>query len=172
MKLSEITAGETCKTRDHEHIVLEHLPDGTTACLLKDLLPARRFDACSGNWAESELRKYLNGEFFERLYSDVGAENIVEHTVDLTSDDGRTDYGTTTDKISLLTDTLYRRHVLTLDMYNPGSWWWLVTPMWTKNWTDCVRAVDYFGILDYDNCYDDVGVRPFYVLRSDAEVQK
>lgn len=170
MKLSEINPGKTCKTGELEHIVLEHKEDGTTLCLLKNLLPARRFNAKSGNWAESEIREYLNGEFYERLAADVGAENIVDHTVDLTSDDGRADYGTVTDTISLLTDSLYRRFINILDNYNPGHWWWLATPLSTKHWTDCVRAVDDIGIPNDYCCDYDGGVRPFYILKSDISI--
>ena len=49
----------------------------------------------------------------------VGKDNIIQHKVDLTADDGRTDYGVCDDYISLLTCDMYRKCVYILEKYNP-----------------------------------------------------
>lgn len=176
MKLSEIKAGETFKTGNLESICLEHREDGTTLCLLKDFCKYMRFDEKSGNYANSKIRKYLNTEFYEKLAEEVGAENIVKHTVDLTSDEGHKDYGTVTDKVSLLTCDLYRHYVNILDKYNPNRGWWLATPItvrWiTGHWKCCLRIVHSDGILSFTDCDICGGVRPFYVLKSSISVSK
>ena len=108
---------------------------------------------------------------FFNVSQEVGAENIIEHTVDLASDEGSKKYGSVQDKVSLLTCELFRKYHDILEKYNPGRWWWLATPIAVEGWEDCVRAVSDFGMLLYYYCYyDDGGVRPFYILNSSISV--
>lgn len=101
MTLSKVEVGNTFKTESMEHIVLEHLPDGKTVCMLKDFYKRAKFDNDSNDYKKSSIRKMLNTEFLDKLSAEVGAENIIEHTVDLTSDEGNKKYGSVQDKISL-----------------------------------------------------------------------
>ena len=170
MTLSKVEVGNTFKTETMEHIVLEHLPDGKTVCMLKDFYKRAKFDNDSNDYKNSSIRKMLNTEFLDKLVKEVGAENIVEHTVDLTSDEGSKKYGSVKDKISLLTCELFRKYHDILEKYNPGRWWWLATPIAVPGWDDCVRAVFNLGLLNY-GVYDIVGgVRPFYILNSSISV--
>lgn len=166
MTLAEITAGNTCKTETMEHIVLEHLPNGRTACLLKDFDTVMQFDKKTGIYTNSNIRKYLNSKFLDKLSAEVGAENIFEHTVDLTSDEGNKKHGSVTDKASLLTCELFRKYNEILEKYNPGRPWWLATPFAIEYWEDCARAVYISGVLYFINCSYVGGVRPFYILNS------
>ena len=171
MKLSEKAIGTTFKTENLEHIILSHDEEnGTTKCLLKDFWKTSRFDKDTANYVASDIRNDLNTKFLKTLAAEVGAENIVEHTVDLTTDDGRKDYGTVTDKISLLTTTQFREFIEILDKYNPGRWWWTATALSSKTWTDCVRCVVSIGILNDNYCNISGGVRPFYILKSSISV--
>ena len=170
MTLSKVEVGNTFKTETMEHIVLEHLPDGKTVCMLKDFYKRAKFDNDSNDYKNSSIRKMLNTEFLDKLSAEVGAENIVEHTVDLTSDEGSKKYGSVQDKISLPTCEIIRKYHDILEKYNPGRWWWLATPIAVEGWDDCVRAVDYGGMLSYIRCGDDGGVRPFYILNSSISV--
>lgn len=170
MTLSKVEVGKTFNIGTMEHIVLEQLPDGKTVCLSKDIVKRMEFDKETGVYTNSDMRKYLNSKFLDKLAKEVGAENIIEHTVDLTSDEGSKKYGSVQDKVSLLTCELFRKHNEILEKYNPGRWWWLATPIAVEGWDDCVRAVGSYGILSYD-CYDYVGgVRPFYILNSSISV--
>ena len=162
MKLSEKAIGTTFKTGKLEHIILAHDEgSGTTMCLLKDFWKTARFDNDTANYVT---------KFLKVLATEVGAENIVEHTVDLITDDGRKDYGTVTDKISLLTTTQFREFIEILDKYNPGRWWWTATALSSKTWTDCVRCVLFDGILYFSYCDFCGGVHPFYILKSSISV--
>ena len=169
--LADVPVGETFKVDDMEFIVLEHTDDGTNV-ILKDFWKTAKFDDNTSNYAKSEIRKELNGEFYNKLAVLVGKRNIVEHTVDLTTDDGRKDYGNVTDDISLLTCDMYRKYVDILDKYNPNKWWWLVTSWSTAaNGYHCtVRCVNYDCTLDYINCDNYYGVRPFCRLVSSISV--
>lgn len=170
MTLSKVEVGNTFKTETMEHIVLEHLPDGKTVCLSKDIEKRMEFDKETGVYTNSDMRKYLNSKFLDKLAKEVGAENIVEHTIDLTSDEGSKKYGSVKDKVSLLTCELFRKYHDILKKYNPGRWWWLATPIAVEGWGDCVRVVRDDGLLDYDYCCFDGGVRPFYILNSSISV--
>ena len=172
LKLADIPAGETFKLGNHEFIVLEQSGD-TTAILRKDLLPGQRFGS-DNNFKGSDVGKTCN-KFARELSAIIGEDNIVEHTVDLTSDDGLKDYGTIKCRCSLLTSDLYRRYVDILDKFNPDEWWWLATAHSTKrhendSWVKCVSPSGfiYFDYFDYR----DRGVRPFCILKSTIFVSK
>lgn len=172
MTLAEIKVGNTCKTETMEHIVLEHLPDGKTVCLSKDIVTSMAYDKKTGIYTNSNIRKYLNSKFLDKLSAEVGAENIIEHTVDLTSDEGNKKHGSVQDKVSLLTCELFRKYNEILEKYNPGRWWWLATPFAIEYWEDCARAVSYNGRLSYCNYSIVGGVRPFYILNSSISVSE
>ena len=170
MTLSKVEVGKTFNIGTMKHIVLEHLPDGKTVCLSKDIVKRMEFDKETGVYTNSDMRKYLNSKFLDKLAKEVGAENIIEHTVDLTSDEGSKKYGSVQDKVSLLTCELFRKYNEILEKYNPGRWWWLCTPIDVPGWEDCVRAVYNSGLLDFNFYYFDGGVRPFYILNSSISV--
>ena len=173
IKLADIAVGETCKIGEHEFIVLEQLGD-TTAIIRKNLLPDQQFGN-SNNFDGSDVGRTCY-DFAAEIAAIIGAENIVEHTVDLTSDDGLKDYGTIKSRCSLLTTDLYRRYVDILDSFKPNAWWWLATAHSTKrhendSWVKCVSPS---GSIDYDHCgnYGVSGVRPFCILKSNIFVSK
>ena len=172
IKLSDISTGETFKIGEYEFIAMEHSKE-TTSALLKAFLHDEKAFGKNNNYNGSYIDDMCND--FARTISDiVGDENLIEHTVDLTSDDGLKDYGKIKRKVSLLTTDLYRRYVETLDKYNPKKYWWLVTAYSTpahsaSNWVKCVSpgGVIYIGLCSSNN-----GVRPFCILKSNILVSK
>ena len=172
-QLKNIPVGETFKVNDLEFIVLEHTEE-TTSVILKDVWETTAFDSSSNDYKESSIRKSLNTDFYKSLSDAIDSENIVNHTVNLTADDGRTDYGACDDNISLLTCDMYRKYVYILEKYNPQRWWWLATPYSTKSngFELSVRCVDFTGTLHYYNCSLNFGVRPFCILKSNIFVSK
>ena len=163
--------GKIAKIGDYEFIVLKK-DDDTVQLLLKGLLEERvQFDSDCNNFAESSIRNYLDN-FADKLAEIVGEENIVEHTVDLTADDGLKCYGSCDCRVSLLTAQMYREHVYTIDEFKINKWWWLATAYSTPK-HDCeawVKCVSPFGLIRYDN-YDIInGVRPFCILKSNIFV--
>ena len=173
IRLSDIPAGEAFKLGDHEMIVLEQSGD-TTAVIRKELLVDSVVFGKNNRYEGSNVDAECN-KFADEIAAIVGAENLVEHTVDLTSDDGLKDYGKIRRRASLLTADLYRRYVEILDKHKIDKWWWLATPHSTarhKNasWVKCVVPS---GIIDYDGYYDGLdGVRPFCILKSNIFVSK
>ena len=136
------------------------------ACLADKLEERMQFDSSCNDWKESNLRDYLNTEFYKQLADAVGAENIIPFERDLLSMDGQTEYGTCEDKVSLLTVDEYRKHRALIP--NADYWWWMITPDSTKcnDDTTWVRVVSPSGDVDDDNYYDNGGVRPFCIFSS------
>ena len=166
-KLKEIKPGEIFKFGGYEWIKLEE--EGL--CLMKDILEERAFDEDSNDWRKSELRKYLNNNFYETL-TENGADgkDFLMIETDLTADDGLKDYGTSKDLISLMTADLYRknRHLL-----KPiDDWWWLATPKTcTSNFKHLTLVIDYDGMLSDDATWEDThSVRPLCNLKSETKV--
>ena len=109
VKLSDIPVAETFKIGKYEFFVLKQRCD-TTAVMLKSLLRESEKFGENNNYDGSNVDKICN-DFAKEIGDIVGEENIVEHTVDLTSDDGLDDYGQIKRKMSLITCEQYRsRH--------------------------------------------------------------
>ena len=169
--LTEFVAGELVTIGGIEFVVLEQR-DGETALITKECIGEETaFGENSNNYAESIVDNICES-FAELLEDSVGEENLVEFDVDLTSDDGLKDYGQIRRKCALITADMYRRYVDILDLHNPKKYWWLATPHSTKRhendkWVECVSPS---GIIRGGHYFNDIGVRPFCILKSDIFV--
>ena len=136
------------------------------SCLAEKLEERMIFDSDCNNWQASDLRNYLNTDFFKKLAEVVGEDNIVSFERDLLSLDGQTEYGTCEDKVSLLTVDEYRTHRKLIP--NADYWWWLITPDSTKcnDDTTCVNVVRPSGDFSSCICYCSYGVRPVCIFSS------
>ena len=172
-RLADIAVADTFQIGQHEFVVLEHSGD-TTAVIRKDLLVERTEFGENNNYAGSRVEEICN-QFGAEIETVIGKDNLVEHTVDLTADDGLKDYGTVKRGMSLLTAGQYRRYVEILDKHKVDAWWWLATPYSTPaHENDCwVKCVAPSGCINY-NFYCNVinGVRPFCILKSNIFVSK
>ena len=162
IRLSDIPAGDTFKIGQDEFIVLEQSND-TTAVIFKNLKYECEEFGTNNNYENSNVDKLCN-----QLVECFGVDGLVEHTVDLTSDDGLKDYGKIRRKMSLLTTEMYRKYVHILDKHKVDSWWWLATAYSTpthdnSSWVKCVSPSGSIGNINYDS-YG--GVRPFCILKS------
>lgn len=168
VRLGDVPVGQVVKLGEYEFVVLEH-NNGTTQLIMKDILEDDvKFGEDNNDYRKSNVRKMLD-EFADKLASIVGGDNIIQHAVDLTSEDGLKDYGSVMERVSLLTAEKYRKFVDILDMHKPDVWWWLATPHSTSRhendeWVKCVSPRGYFG---GGSCYGNYAVRPFCILNSD-----
>ena len=172
IKLSDISTGETFKIGEYEFIAMEHSKE-TTAVLLKAFLHDEKAFGKNNNYNGSYIDDICN-DFAKKISNIVGDDNLIEHTVDLTSDDGLKDYGSIKRKMSLLTCNQYRKYVEILDKHKIDAWWWLSTAYSTpthenSSWVKCVSP--YGGIFNV-RYYYDFGVRPFCILKSNILVSK
>jgi hypothetical protein len=135
-------------------------------CIASDVIEYRAFDKQNrNNFALSQIRDYLNGEFFYGLVKAGAPEEIFDvFPLDLTTDDGLRDYGIDNVRIGLITCDEYRA----LRLYIPriDKWWWTATADSPTN--SYVRCVYTDGSLNNSNAYAGYfGVRPLCVLKSE-----
>lgn len=136
-------------------------------CLADRLEESMEFDSDSNDWRNGDLRKHLNGDFFEELSEAIGENNIIPFQRDLLSLDGQTEYGTCEDKVSLLTVDEYRKYrsmIPNTDEY----WWWLITPWSTpcNDYKTSVAVVSSSDVIYRDICDNYDGVRPLCIFSS------
>lgn len=172
IKLKDIPVGETFNVGNYEFVALEQSND-TAAVIMKELLHNEEQFGKNNNFADSNVDA-LCEKFGKEIAGIVGENNLIEHTVDLTSDDGLKDYGRIKRKMSLLTAELYRRYVEALDKHKIDAWWWLSTAHSTPthenaSWVKCVSPVGRIGRGSY---YYYGGVRPFCILNSNIFVSR
>ncbi len=168
VKLSNLKPKDEFKIGDEVFIVLEQTENGTKVI-------AKEFAYCNvkfgdnSNWKASPIRKALNNEYFKKIAAIIGEKNILSMDRDLTSLDGLDDYGTCTDKVSLLTVAEYAKFhkILGLKSNYPDCWW-LITPASTpsNDYTRDVCIVNSNGFLSWYGSDYSYGVRPFLTLES------
>ena len=170
-ELGKVKVGDTFKVGAYEFIVLEHLHNGQTVAIMKDLLIDDEKFGDNNNYNGSNVDNICN-EFAQKLETLIGAENLIEHTVDLTSANGMTCYGKVERKVSLLTLENLRKYGNVLCKHRLEKWWWLSTAMgtekWgTKTWCACVSP---YGDVYFSLCGSGNGVRPFCIFSTNIFV--
>lgn len=166
-QLADFKAGDTVKIGGFEMVVLEQHGEETSLILKNLYVEESEFgenNNYDGSYVDEQCRK-----FALELASIVGEDNVVEHEVDLTSNDGLKCYGTVDRRASLLTADMYRKYVDVLDAVKLDKWWWLATP-WSTARHDhevCVLCVAPSGNFSFGGYGSGViGVRPFCILKS------
>ena len=165
--LKEVGIGDIFKIAGFEFIKF-YEADGNTVAVAKDCWFESKFGA-NNNFAESKILKKLKEEYLPKLEEAIGADNIIEHEVDLLSLDGSDKWGKIKSKISLPTFDFYRKNVKIFDKNNPKKWWWLSTPETTSehigndDWVTCASSL---GGIGYFDSYCNIGVRPFCIFSS------
>ena len=136
-------------------------------CIASECIGNGAFDAQNRNdFAASDIRAFLNGEFLQKLIGAGAPEEMFEHfNIDLTADDGLKDYGGDRVRVGLITCDEYRLLRGNLPEL-PDAWWWTATPDSPKN--SYVRSVYSDGTLGINcACNGSRGVRPLCVLKSE-----
>lgn len=160
--------GKIAHIGEYEFIVInsdEKL--GTTELLLKGKLGEDVVFGSNNDFRISNVKKILD-KFADEISDIIGEENLIEHIVDLTADDGLKCYGTIKAKMSLFTAQMVRENVEILDEFKLDEWWWTCTPYSTPkhenvSWIKCVSPRGFIG----NNFYDFVhAVRPFCIVKS------
>lgn len=163
---SKVEIGDTFKINGLVWKVID-ITDKGYKCLAERLKDNMQFDSNCNDWKKSELREYLNTEFYYGLALTVGEENIIPFERDLLSLDGQTEYGTCEDKVSLLNVDEYRKYRSLLPNTN-NYWWWLISPWSTpcNGYERLVAVVSSSGVFRGWNYGNDFGVRPVCIFSS------
>ena len=173
VKLSDLKPKDEFKIGDEVFIVLEQTEEGTIV-ISKEFAYCNMKFGDNSDWKVSPIRKTLNNEYFKKIAAIIGEKNILTMDRDLTSLDGLDDYGTCTDKVSLLTSAEYVKYHKILGLKsNYPDWWWLITPASTPSNDDYldVCVVRPNGIFDWVGSDIRESVRPFMTLNSSISVQ-
>ena len=174
VELSALNPGETFKVGKHDFIVLEQ-KQGQAMVISKGFMADDVvFDDNSRNYNESSLKKLIESNIQPIIEDAVGADNLVEHEVDLTSVDMQNEFGTCSCKVRPITFNEVRRYNDLLVNKDLDDWWWTCTP-WSAEERGCkysIAVVSPSGNFNYYCCFYDFGVRPFCILKSNIFVSK
>lgn len=174
MELKQLKAGEVFKIGEHDFIVLEQFEE-SAAVISKDLMAESViFDRSTRNYNESSLKKLIDDEILKEIESVVGADNVVEHEVDLTSVDMQNEFGTCICKVRPITFDEARKYNDLLVNKDLPDWYWTCTPWSTKErgWDWSVAVVCPSGDICFSFYVNCIGVRPFCILKSNIFVSK
>ena len=119
------------------------------------------------NYAESNVAEYLdNSQLLKDLKEKFG-DKLIPFSLSLTSMDGFKDYGIKNHCLLAIPNIQvlmkYGEDIPTID-----NTYWLATPNQTPRRGDssCVRCVYRNGVEDYGGCCWELGVRPFFIIKS------
>lgn len=174
VKLESLKAGETFCIGENDYIVIEQ-HEGKTKVISKDFIAEdREFADDTADYKTSGLRKYIEAEIQPTIENEVGTENLVEHTVSLTTVDGQNDYGELTCKVRPITFDEARQYNNLIVNKDLNDWWWTCTA-WTspnREYNRSVAVVLPSGCINCYVCNGCRGVRPFFILKSNIFVSK
>jgi hypothetical protein len=173
VKLESLKAGETFCIGENDYIILKQ-HEGKTKVISKDFIAEdREFADDTADYKTFGLRKYIEAKIQPTIENEVGAENLVEHTVSLTTVDGQNDYGELTCKVRLLTFDEARQYNNLIVNKDLDDWWWTCTA-WTspnREYNRLMAVVRPSGFV-FGYCNLGHGVRPVFILKSNIFVSK
>lgn len=170
VQLSELQSGETFKIGEHDFIVLEQNGcNGTTNVISKDFMAKNIvFGNDIRDYNNSNLKKVIENDIQPIIEDELGADNLVEHIVDLASIDMQHEFEPCTCKVRPITFDEARKYNDLLANKEIGDWWWTCTPWSTadRGWERAVTVVSPTGIFGNNYCDNGRGVRPFCIFSS------
>lgn len=155
--LEDLLPGAKFTYQDREYIRLGN-EQGGILCITADLWRTEQRFGDNANYKESEIKELLEKEFWGKKKD----KNVLDYTMDLTSDNGDDSLGTCTAKVGLLTCDLIRKYYKVIPKYK--DWWWTCTPWAYSSHAISVRHVYSSGDLDYYGASSDSGVVPACIL--------
>lgn len=171
VQLSELQPGETFKIGEHDFIVLEqNVCNGTTNVISKGFMAKGIvFDSNTRDYSKSNLKKVIESDIQPIIEAELGADNLVEHIVDLTSIDVQHEFEPCTCKVRPITFNEARQYNDLIVNKELDDWWWTCTPWSTadRGWKRTIAVVSPSGNFRYNRCYDSNGVRPFCIFSSE-----
>ena len=176
VQLCELHPGDTFKNGDHDFIVLDQNEYAETTAVISKGFMAENivFDDDTRDYNKSNLRKVIEEKIQPIVEAEVGAENIVEDSVDLTSVDMQEEFSRFKCKVRPITFDEARRYNDLLVNNELNDWWWTCTPWSTaeRGWAYSIAVVASSGHFSRGLCNSSGGVRPFCILKSNIFVSK
>lgn len=168
VELSTLNPGETFKISGHDFIVLAQ-EEGQTKVISKDFMAKdKQFDEDTKDYNKSSLKKLIETDIQPMIEAAVGAENLIEHEVDLISVDMQQEFKPCKCKVRPVTfDDAREFNDLLVNEELPG-YYWSCTPWSTekRGWKYSVTVVSPSGDFCSRNFNFNFGVRPFCIFSS------
>ena len=174
VQLSTLKPGETFKVGEHDFIVLKQ-GEEVTHVISKDFMAENiMFDGDTRDYKKSNLKKVIECDIQPLIEKEVGADNIVEHEVDLTSVDMQNEFGKCKCKVRSITFDEAREFNDLIVNENLDDWLWTCTPWSTekRGYKYSVAVVRPSGRFSNLGCNNFICVRPFCILKSNIFVSK
>lgn len=173
VELSTLVTGDEFKTDIGDFIVLEQ-EEGTTKVIAKELYKEDVVFGECNDYRKSKVRNACDNEILKDFESVFGADNIVEHDVDLTTLDGQKMFGEIKTKVRPLTfDEVRKYNSLVVDKSIPDLYWTVTA--WSseeRGYKYSMSVVAPSGYVSINNYSVSCGVRPFCILKSNIFVSK
>lgn len=174
VELSTLAPGDVFEIGKNDFIVLEQM-SFETKVISKDFMAENIvYDEDSRDYNESNLKKVIEDEIQPIIESEVGENNLVEHTVELTSVDMQHEFDDCKCKVRPITFDETRKYNNLLPNKELDDWWWTCTP-WSTAERGCkysIAVVSSAGVIDFNHCSISNGVRPVCILKSNIFVSK
>ena len=138
-------------------------------CIASKCISLRAFDEeKKNNFSDSSIRRWLNSSFLQDMIRNgMPEEALIDFVIDLTADDGLTDYAFDRVKIGLITCEEYRKLRKNIPEV-PGVRWWTATSDSVSPRNVCVKNVYLDGTLFHEDAdFGGCGVRPVCMLKSE-----
>lgn len=174
VQLSELKPGEVFKIGEHDFIVLEQ-KNGATKVISKGFMAEDAvFDEDTRDYNKSNLKKVIENEIQPIIEAKLGADNLVEHIVDLTSVDMQHEFEPCTCKVRPITFDEARQYNDLLVNEELGDCWWTCTPWSTaeRGWAYAIAVVYSSGDFSKHSYGTFNGVRPVCILKSNIFVSR
>lgn len=129
--LGSLKPGETFMIGEHEFIVLEQNYE-TTNVISKNIMAENvRFDGDTRDYNKSALKKYIDEKIKPIILKNVGAGNLVEHSVPLTSIDNQNEFNDCICEVRPITFDEAREYNDLLVNEDLPDYYWTITPLST-----------------------------------------
>lgn len=174
VELSTLAPGDVFEIGKNDFIVLEQIGAETKIISKNFMAEDIVYDEDSRDYNESNLKKVIEDEIQPIIESEVGENNLVEHTVELTSVDMQHEFDDCKCKVRPITFDEARKYNNLLPNKDLDDWWWTCTPWSTKErgWSYGMAVVSSAGNVNNGNCFNDRCVRPVCILKSNIFVSK
>lgn len=172
--LGSLKPGETFMIGEHEFIVLEQNYETTNVISKKLMAQNVRFDGDTRDYNKSALKKYIDEKIKPIILKNVGAGNLVEHSVPLTSIDNQNEFNDCICEVRPITFDEAREYNDLLVNEDLPDYYWTLTPWSTaeRGWKYYISVISPSGDFRNNCCINCIGVRPFCILKSNIFVSK
>lgn len=174
VELSTLAPGDVFEIGKNDFIVLEQIGAETKIISKNFMAEDIVYDEDSRDYNKSNLKEMIEDKIQPIIESEIGENNLVEHTIELTSVDMQHEFDDCKCKVRPITFDEARKYNNLLPNKDLDDWWWTCTP-WSTEERGCsysIAVVSSAGYVNGFSCRSSSGVRPVCILKSNIFVSK